>query len=324
MFKKFTGLLAGFLVSQLAVNHCAFAASYTVQTGDTIKKISDRYKTSTDRVVNLNKLFTADLDQGQRVEIPNPIQHIVKEGDTLYKLSVQYGVSTTQMKRANPQIINDQRIYPGQIIKVPMKNQPGYYMGNTSKKEIALTFDDGPDNRYTPQILKILKEKGVKATFFVVGERAKKYPERLKQIDREGHAIGNHTWNHPNITQLTDQELEKTVQSTSTEIEKITGVKTNLFRPPFGEMNDHQLAMLNHRHYHSILWTADTKDWDGTSAKEIVSSVNKNASPGVIVLQHSYHESGKFETVKALPQIIDQLRAKGYKFVTVPILIGEN
>ncbi len=324
MFKKFTGLLAVFLVSQLAFNHFALAASYTVQSGDTIKKISDRYKTSTDRVVNLNKLFTADLEQGQRLEIPNPIQHIVKDGDTLYKLSVQYGVSTTQMKRANPQIINDQRIYPGQIIKVPMKNQPGYYMGNTGKKEIALTFDDGPDNRYTPQILRILKEKGVKATFFVVGERAKQYPERLKQIDREGHAIGNHTWNHPNITQLTDQELEKMVQSTSTEIEKITGVKTNLFRPPFGEMNDHQLAMLNHHHYHSILWTADTKDWDGTSAEEIVSSVNKNAGPGVIVLQHSYHESGKFETVKALPQIIDQLRAKGYKFVTVPILIGEN
>ncbi|MDN4072825.1 polysaccharide deacetylase family protein [Fictibacillus terranigra] len=323
MYKRITGLLAIFLVSQLTADQYAVAASYTVQQGDTISKIADKYKTSKDRVVNLNKLFTTGLEQGQSLEIPNPVQHRVIEGDTIHKLAVKYGVSTTQMKRANPQITNYRMIYPGQIIKVPMKNEPGYYMGNTSKKQIALTFDDGPDNRFTPQILKILKEKGVKATFFVVGERAKQYPDRLKQIYREGHAIGNHTWDHPNITQLTDKELEKNIQSTSTEIEKITGLKTNLFRPPFGEINDHQIDMLNNHHYHSVLWTADTKDWNGTSAEEIVSAVKKNASPGVIVLQHSYHESGKFETVKALPQMIDQLRAKGYKFVTVPSLIGQ-
>ncbi|MGG1572789.1 polysaccharide deacetylase family protein [Fictibacillus sp. NRS-1165] len=321
--KKIGSLLAICLVSQLAVTDLASAASYTVQPGDTVKQISDKYHTSQDRIVNLNKLFSTGLAKGQRLEIPNPNHHSVKAGDTIWELSSKYGVSTSKMKRANPQVKDFHWIYPGQNLNVPMKQTTGYSMGNTSEKQIALTFDDGPDNRYTPQILKILKEKGVKATFFVMGERTKQHPEILKQIHREGHAIGNHTWNHPDITQLTDQELEKNVQATSTEIEKVTGVKTHLFRPPFGKMNDHQLAMLNNQHYQSILWTADTRDWDGVSAEQIVSAANTNAAPGVIVLQHSYHESGKFETVKALPEIIDQLRAKGYKFVTVPTLIDE-
>lgn len=298
----------------------AMAETYIVQPGDTVNRISNKYHTSQDRIVNLNKLFSTGLAEGQRLEIPNPNQHSVKEGDTIRKLSSKYGVSTSKMKRANPQIKD---YHPGQNLNVPMKQTTGYYMGNTSKKQIALTFDDGPDNHYTPQILEILKQKGVKATFFVMGERVKQHPEILKQIHREGHVIGNHTWNHPNVTQLTDQELEKNVQATSEEIEKVTGVKTHLFRPPFGEIEDRQLEMLNEQGYHSIMWTADTRDWEGVSAEQIVSRVIKDTSPGVIILQHNYHVSGKFETVKALPEIIDQLHAKGYKFVTVPTLIDD-
>ncbi|MDM5339734.1 polysaccharide deacetylase family protein [Fictibacillus enclensis] len=321
--KKLSTILGICLAGQLMVNPSAMAASYTVQSGDTLKEISEKNHTSEERMANLNKLFSTKLAKGQYLEIPNPTSHKVKKGDTLWKLSVKYGVTSSKMKEANPQIDNYQMIYPGQTVNVPIKKETGYYMGRTDQKQIALTFDDGPDNHYTPQILKILKDKGVKATFFVMGERAKKYPEQLKQISREGHAIGNHTWDHPNITKLTDQELEKTVESTSTEIEKTTGKKTHLFRPPYGEMNDHQLDLLN-SHYQSIMWTADTKDWDGKSAEDIISAVTENASPGVIVLQHSYHEQGKFETVKALPKMIDQLRAKGYKFVTVPTLINEK
>ncbi|MDN4072863.1 polysaccharide deacetylase family protein [Fictibacillus terranigra] len=324
--KKIGSLLAICLVSQLTVSHLASAASYTVQPGDTVKKISNKYHTSQDRIVNLNKLFSTGLADGQRLEIPNPNKHSVKAGDTISKLSSKYGVSTSKMKRANPQIKDyhpGQKLNVGQNLNVPMKQTTGYYMGNTSKKQIALTFDDGPDNRYTPQILKILKEKGVKATFFVIGEQAKQHPEVLKQIHREGHVIGNHTWDHQNVPQLTDQELENDVQATSEEIEKVTGAKTHLFRPPMGEINDHQVSMLNKQGYRSIIWTADTKDWEGRPSEQIVSAVNKDAAPGVIALQHSYHASGKFETVKALPEIIDQLRAKGYKFVTVPTLIDD-
>ncbi|SDJ21171.1 hypothetical protein SAMN05216352_13411, partial [Alteribacillus bidgolensis] len=102
----------------------------------------------------------------------------------------------------------------------------------------------------------------------------------------------------------------------------IIGVKPDLFRPPFGEIEDRQVEMLNKQGYRSIMWTADTKDWNGVSAEEIVSRVKQDASPGVIMLQHNYHSSEQFETVKALPQIIDELQAQGYEFVTVPTLLG--
>ncbi|KKI90645.1 hypothetical protein WQ54_21695 [Bacillus sp. SA1-12] len=197
-------------------------------------------------------------------------------------------------------------------------------MGSPSKKRIALTFDDGPENIYTPQILDILRQKDVKATFFVVGKQAREYPEQLKQIYKEGHAIGNHTWDHPHLPDLSDQELKDTIQATSEEIKKITGVKPNLFRPPYGEFEDRQIALLNKQGYRSIIWTADTKDWSGVSAEEIVSRVKKEARPGVIILQHNYHVSGEFETVKALPEIIDYLRAQGYEFVTVPTILGNK
>jgi peptidoglycan/xylan/chitin deacetylase (PgdA/CDA1 family) len=157
----------------------------------------------------------------------------------------------------------------------------------------------------------------------VVGKQAREYPERLKQIYIEGHAIGNHTWDHPHLPDLPNEQLIENVQSTTAEIEKITGFKTDLFRPPYGEIQEQQVALLNDRGYHSIMWTADTMDWSGVSAEDILSRVKQNASPGVIVLQHNYHESGHFETVKALPLIIDQLRAQGYEFVTVSTLLGE-
>lgn len=296
------------------------AETYTVQPGDTLSKISDKYGTSVDKVVNLNKLLSTILEPGQQLEVPKTY---ISKGETLYNISIKLGVSIPELIRAaNPKIKNHHWIYSGQIINVPIKNEM-IYMGNPSKKRIALTFDDGPEDIYTPQILDILRQKGVKATFFVVGKQAREYPELLKQIYREGHAIGNHTWDHSHLPDLTNQQLIENVQFTTAEIEKITGLKTDLFRPPYGEIQGQQVALLNNRGYRSIMWTADTMDWSGVSAEDIQSRVKQNASPGVIVLQHNYHASGKFETVKALPQIIDQLRAQGYEFVTVPTLIGK-
>ncbi|USK33628.1 polysaccharide deacetylase family protein [Bacillus sp. F19] len=321
MFKKATGLIAFILVCLPMFGKPAMAETYTVQPGDTLSKISDKYGTSVDKVVNQNKLLSTILEQGQQLEIPKTYR--VSEGDTLYKISVKLGISIPELLlAANPKIKNSHWIYPGQIINIPLKNEM-IYMGNPSKKRIALTFDDGPEDIYTPQILDILRQKDVKATFFVVGKQAREYPERLKQIYREGHVIGNHTWDHPHVPDLTNQQLIENVQSTTAEIEKITGVKTNLFRPPYGEIKDRQVALLNNRGYSSIMWTADTMDWSGVSAEDILSRVKQNVSPGVIILQHNYHVSGQFETVKALPQIIDQLRAQGYEFVTVPKLLDK-
>ncbi|TDL76110.1 LysM peptidoglycan-binding domain-containing protein [Peribacillus frigoritolerans] len=124
------------------------------------------------------------------------------------KISVKLGISTAQLKEANPQIKDPNKINSGQILIVPEKPYTGMiYMGPSSKKVIALTFDDGPENIYTPQILDILKAKNVKATFFVMGQQVKACPDLLKQIHSQGHTIGNHTWYHPNVTTLTDSKF---------------------------------------------------------------------------------------------------------------------
>jgi polysaccharide deacetylase family sporulation protein PdaB len=319
MLKITTIFIAIILVCLPIYNKSVRAETYTVQSGDTLSKISEKYGTSEEKIVNQNKLLSTVLEPGQHLDIPNT--YIVSKADTLYKIFIKLGVSIPKLLGDTPTIKNPHWVYPGQRLNVPIQNEM-IYMGDASKKRIALTFDDGPEDTYTPQILEILRQKGVKATFFVVGKMAKEYPEQLKQIHSEGHAIGNHTWDHSHLPELTDQQLNENIESTTAEIEKITGVKPDLFRPPFGEIEDRQAALLNKQGYRSIMWTADTKDWNGASAEEIVSSVKQNASPGVIVLQHNYHVEGDFETVKALPEIIDELHAQGYEFVTVPTLLG--
>ncbi|MFC0469167.1 polysaccharide deacetylase family protein [Halalkalibacter kiskunsagensis] len=320
MFKIVVTFFAIILVCLPLFNNSAGAETYKVQEGDTLLKISDKYGTSIDTIVNLNKLLSTQLKPGQYLETPKTYK--VSEGDTLYKISKKLGVTLPELVDANPTINNPDWIYPTQTINIPIEDGM-IYMGNANRKRIALTFDDGPEDTYTPQILEILREKGVKATFFVVGERVKEYPERLRQMYKEGHAIGNHTWDHPHLPELTDEQMNENIQSTAEEIEKVIGFKPDLFRPPYGEIEDRQVALLNKQGFRSIMWTADTKDWSGVSAEEIVSKVKQDAQPGAIVLQHNYHVEGEFETVKALPEIIDVLRAQGYEFVTVPTLLGE-
>ncbi|WP_207708721.1 polysaccharide deacetylase family protein [Heliobacterium mobile] len=198
-----------------------------------------------------------------------------------------------------------------------------FYKGNETKKQTALTFDDGPDNVYTPRILDILRAKGIKATFFIVGVQARAHPNVLKRIVDEGHAIGNHSWDHPRLPSLSSAQVIEEVQSTEAEIERITGKRSDLFRPPYGLMTARELDELKSLGYRVIDWSVDTTDWKGESDKKILALVNKEISPGGIILQHCMAgRPGELEgTVKALPQIIDRLRAKGYQFVTVSALL---
>jgi peptidoglycan-N-acetylglucosamine deacetylase len=203
---------------------------------------------------------------------------------------------------------------PGEVIR----RGPGL------KKEVALTFDDGPDNRYTPEILDILQKNGVPATFFVIGMRAKTFPQIVKRIDNEGHAIGNHTWNHRDLLKLSPEQIRIELSQTDEVLNSIVGYYPSLFRPPYGAASTRVIKEVTAMGYKVIDWSIDTRDWAGTPTPTILQYVQKDLYPGGIILEHC--AGGDTEdlsnTVRALPQIISTLKAKGYAFVTVPQLLN--
>jgi peptidoglycan-N-acetylglucosamine deacetylase len=203
-----------------------------------------------------------------------------------------------------------------------------------ARKKIAISFDDGPDPRWTPKILDILKEKNAPALFFVIGDQANRWPDILKREYAEGHEIGNHTFTHPKFDQISQMQIRWELNLTQRLIESTLGVKSILFRPPYGI--DHQpeyaeevaqLPLVQEMGYLIVGQRIDPDDWsmpDGKNslpAKDIVASVLRQADRGNIILLHD-GGGDRAQTVAALPQIIDALRAKGYQFVSVADLIG--
>ena len=189
--------------------------------------------------------------------------------------------------------------------------------GQTTQKVIALTFDDGSDGKNTDKILKILKDNNVPATFFLTGSGAHAHPQFIKNIVHAGHEIGNHSYTHPHFTQLSAAQITSELQKTEAKIQSLTGKTTKpLFRPPYGEYDAKTLQAVGNAGYtHSIMWTVDTLDWKGTSASAITKRVMDKLTPGAIVLMHT--GEGAPGTPAALPGMIQQLKAKGYTFVTV-------
>ncbi|MBP2654526.1 MAG: polysaccharide deacetylase [Firmicutes bacterium] len=188
----------------------------------------------------------------------------------------------------------------------------------TTHKVVALTFDDGPHPKITPTLLAVLKEKDVKATFFVLGENAEKFPAALKSIADAGEEVANHGYSHKFSRQLSDNDFIKDVSRAEEAIARIAPRPT-LYRPPGGGYTDRRVMDLKQRGYTTVLWTVDTRDWDGRSSNDIVNNVLSNVKPGDIVLLHE----GDFAaaTPAAVAIIIDKLREKGYSFVTVGQLL---
>ncbi|MBO2942991.1 polysaccharide deacetylase family protein [Paenibacillus sp. F411] len=193
-----------------------------------------------------------------------------------------------------------------------------------SSQQIALTFDDVPDPRFTPQVLDALKEHGVKATFFVVGSRAEKHPELVLRMKQEGHAIGNHSYNHAQFGKLSLAQFQDQIQRTNEIIQKITGEATLLIRPPYGDITEEQLLWARKHQYKIVNWNVDSLDWKGLGKDEVKSNVLSAAGPGAIVLQHAGGGTGSdlSGTIEALPEIITELRSQGYEFVTLPELLS--
>jgi len=195
---------------------------------------------------------------------------------------------------------------------------------NKELKKVAITFDDGPDEYFTPQVLDILKEYNVKATFFIVGSLASKNKDVLKRIDQEGHVVASHGWSHSNFTKISDKKIIQELQKTNELIEEVIGKPTSLFRLPYGAFNKRVLNTVAKQGYHNIYWSIDPRDWSGISSKEILDNIKKNLEPGAIILLHSSGSKKSIpNTVKALPQIIEYLQEQGYEIVTIPELLED-
>lgn len=197
------------------------------------------------------------------------------------------------------------------------------FSGPYNKAEVALTFDDGPDLVHTPRVLDKLKTYGVKATFFLLGESVEKHPEVVKRMVAEGHVVGNHTYNHPNLVQVSDEEYHSQILRTGEIIQGVAGYFPKFFRPTYGSINENQVKWATEQGLMIVQWSIDTLDWQGLSAETITENVLANAFPGSVILQHSAPAEGKLAgSVDALDQMIPQLQAKDARFVTLPQMFG--
>ncbi len=191
----------------------------------------------------------------------------------------------------------------------------------SNEKVIALTFDDGPGPKNTAQVLEILKKNNIKATFFMVGQMVKYFPQIAKQVAADGHVIGNHTWHHWYF-QMDGATAASEIDRTADIIYKTTGEKTTLFRPPGGFLNNGLAQYAKNKKYAVMMWSEESGDAERRSPQVpmLVKNVLKYAKPGAIVLLHD-GGGNRSKSVKALPEMIAGLKAQGYRFVTIPQLL---
>lgn len=200
--------------------------------------------------------------------------------------------------------------------KVPKGGFPPtrlHQSGSGGANAVAVTFDDGPHPEQTPPMLDLLGERGVTATFFVIGQNAQRYPEIVKRAFDEGHEIGNHTWSHRFLTTQTTKSVEKELRATDRAIEEIIGVRPLTLRPPYGATTPSLAAWAADEFgYQTVLWSVDSKDYDGLDRDEITRRVIDNTIAGSIVLMHDPLP----ETVAAMPEVLDQLLGRGLRLVS--------
>ena len=184
---------------------------------------------------------------------------------------------------------------------------------------VAMTFDDGPHAENTPRLLDMLKQRGIKATFFVVGQCAAEYPDIMKRIVAEGHEIANHSWSHPQLSKMGEGPVTDQLQRTHDVIVQTTGVTPKIMRPPYGAFTANQRNWAFHKWgYKTILWDVDPLDWKIRNAEHVKGVILKETVNGSIILSHDIHKT----TVDAMPTTLDALAAKGFKFLTVSELVA--
>ncbi|MFZ0961218.1 MAG: polysaccharide deacetylase family protein [Terriglobia bacterium] len=197
--------------------------------------------------------------------------------------------------------------------------RPVLIRGPREGKRISLTFDDGPAEPFTAQVLDILREHQVPATFFVCGRNVEKHPDLLRRITREGHEVGNHTYSHPFVFFKSRRRISEEIDRTQTIIEKVVGIRPNVFRPPYGARWFGLVPALLDRDMHLVLWSAAGYDWK-KDVRGITKAALRDLKPGAVILLHDGRETrpageiDRSRTVSALPAIIAGARQRGYTF----------
>ena len=198
------------------------------------------------------------------------------------------------------------------------------FLGDTSKKELYLTFDNGYENGFTPSILDTLLVRKVPAIFFVTGHYVKEQPELLKRMTAEGHLIGNHSWSHPDMTTISNQKVKEELEKVKEAVTQVTGQREmHYLRPPRGIFSDRTLAVTKDMGYTNVFWSIAYKDWDTKvqrGAKFAYDSVMAQLHPGAVILLHSVSK----DNAEALGSIIDEARKRGYEFKSLDQLPNQK
>jgi peptidoglycan-N-acetylglucosamine deacetylase len=204
----------------------------------------------------------------------------------------------------------------------PSSAKPATYaQARVDQPYIAMTFDDGPSAENTPRLLEMLKQRNIKATFFLIGQNVVSNPDLVRRILAEGHEIGNHSWTHPQLSKLSDDRVTAEITKTQDAIKDASGFTPTLLRPPYGAITPRQREWIQNRFgLNIILWSVDPFDWKRPGASVITQRILSQTRPGAIILSHDIHK----QTIDAMPGTLDALIAKGYKFATVSQLIAMN
>jgi len=207
-----------------------------------------------------------------------------------------------------------------QMPKVPPPGARISYNSVTmSQPFVAMTFDDGPHATNTPRLLNMLRERNIKATFYVVGKNVREYPALTRRILAEGHEIGNHTWDHGALAGMSADRVHQQLAQTHKAVLDVAGYQMRTMRPPYGSTNLRVKQQCYQEFgYPTILWSIDPFDWKRPGATVVKNRIVAGAHPGAIILAHDIHAA----TIDAMPDTLDTLLAKGYRFVTVSQLLN--
>ncbi len=233
------------------------------------------------------------------------------------RLEEQASAAAAALQRQKHQRAKEDDAVAAALAKTPFVRRAG-----TQHREVALTFDDGP-GIYTERILDALRRGHAKGTFFAIGRQISSFPLPLQRSVAEGNEIGDHTWNHPDVTKLTAKELKTELTDQADALQQDGLPRPRLFRPPYGAYNDATLATTRKQHMLTVMWTIDSSDYVATNPRVLSKYVLGLARPGAIILMH---DGGGNRTVtsRALPLIISGLSKAGYRMVTVPRLLLDN